>query len=141
MPSSSSSSCELGMAVFPAGPQPRALAGSVPRRGGQRSPPDLKREFCLAAFPAGPNCNTQSLTDKHKHSHKHNHKHKHSHKHIATTNNHKDTFTAHSHSTQPQHTTTITAHNPRTHRQSREPQHARPWQPAPHDGMKTNEVK
>ena len=43
-----------------------------------------------------------------------------------------------------QHTTTkthvqqtTTAHNPRTHKQSREPQNPRPWQHAPHHGMKT----
>ena len=51
---------QLRMAVFPAGPQPRALAGSVPRRtstassGRQRSPADLNCERWLAAFPAGP---------------------------------------------------------------------------------------
>ena len=48
------------MAVFPAGPQPRAPDGSFPRRtstassGWQCSPPDLNRELRLVVFPAGP---------------------------------------------------------------------------------------
>ena len=64
---------ELRLAVFPTGPQPRVSLGSVPRQtsrrlplgsvarrastasfGWQCSPPDLNREFRLAAFPAGP---------------------------------------------------------------------------------------
>ena len=40
----------------------------------------------------------------------------------------------HKHKTHLQHTTTITAQNPRTHKQSREPQNSRPWQHALHRG-------
>ena len=51
---------QLRMAVFPAGPQPRAPAGSVPRRTStassarQCSPPDLNGQLQIAVGTVGP---------------------------------------------------------------------------------------
>ena len=53
----------------------------------------------------------------------------------------------HTYSTQPQHTTTThnhstqpqSQHTTESHKQSREPQNSRPWQHAPHHGMKTSD--
>ena len=57
--------CQLRMAVFPAGPQPPVLDGSVPCQasttsfGGQCSPPDLNCQLRTAVFP--PNLNSESI--------------------------------------------------------------------------------
>ena len=106
------------------------------------------------SVPRQTSTNTQTQTQLQTH----NHKHKHNHEPTSTSattqlqtqaqhTTKKDTSTAHyhsttpahnhNHSTQPQHTTTT--HNPRTHKQIREPQNSRPWQHAPHHGMKRND--
>ena len=136
---------EFRLAVFPARPQPQVPLGSVPagpqpqvQDGSVPQPPAPERTGrCRTST------NTQPQTQPQTHSHKHDHNHIHNH---AITN----TTTTHTaHSTQPQHTTTTpnhntqpqhtTAHNPRTHKQSREPENSRPWQRAPHHGVMTND--
>ena len=128
------------MAVFRAGPQLRALAGSVPRWtsttsvGWQCSPPDINRELRLALFPAGPQHTIHNHNHKqankqtnHKHIHKQTttntqsqaqpqtpsqtHNHRHDHKH-----NHKHTHT------QPQ------THNHK-HNQKHSHKHTTNWRP------------
>ena len=133
----------------PRPPQPRASAGSVPRRTSTASSawqyflPDLNHEFWLAVFPAGPqpahnhehtvtNTTTNTITNAVTNTQPQ------AQRHIYSTQP-QHTTTTYSHSTQPQHTITITAHNPGTHNQSREPEKSRPWQRAPHHGMKTHD--
>ena len=82
------------MAVFRAGPQLRALAGSVPRWtsttsvGWQCSPPDINRELRLALFPAGPQHTI------HNHNHKQANKQTNKPQAHSQTNNHKHTITS-----------------------------------------------
>ena len=106
----------------PPPPQPPAPDGSVPRRtstasfGWQRSAgpqPAHNHNHTITNTTTNTITNTQIQSQTHSHKHNHN--------------------------TQPQHTTTIIAHNPRTYKQSREPQNSQPWQDAPHHGMKTND--
>ena len=119
----------------PRRPQPRVPAGSVPRRT------STARSAWKPRVPRGSGGVPHRTSTSTPQSHKHNHNH-------TVTNTQPQTQTQAAaisqaqpkrriYSTQPQHTTTITAQSPRTHKQSREPQNLRPWQHAPHHGMKT----
>ena len=102
---------EFRLAVFPAGPQPRASAGSVPRRA---STAGFDRELQLAAFPAGPqpaHNGPQPQTTRQTRSHIHNHKYKHNHKRI------------HKHTVKNTTTNTITNTQPQTKTQTQFKQH------------------
>ena len=110
--------CEGRVAVFPAGPQLRAPAGSVPRRSSTSTQPETQSQHTEA----------KTFTNTQAQSHTHNHKHTATNTttntvtntpHTTTTYNHKHTIT----NTQAQthfHTQPRT-HNPMTHKQSQNP--------------------